>query len=119
LDFYRVKRRGENLVQIEFNQQVWRDRETGRVYIENLEDEDNGPVLMLLVLKSRKGEIITSVQAPVVPAVGTYITVGATLAESTTYKAGRAVYNMIEEDLLHRVSLYVTRAVQNPSLSRM
>jgi hypothetical protein len=37
LDFYRVKQRGEMLVQIEFNQLVYKDRDTGRVVVENPE----------------------------------------------------------------------------------
>ncbi|BBS11552.1 hypothetical protein WP5W18C01_16460 [Klebsiella aerogenes] len=36
LDFYRLKQRGENLIQVEFNQVVYRDSE-GRVVVENLE----------------------------------------------------------------------------------
>lgn len=36
LDFYRLKRRGENLIQVEFNQVVYRDSE-GHVVVENLE----------------------------------------------------------------------------------
>ncbi|WP_324710119.1 hypothetical protein [Pseudomonas citronellolis] len=36
LDFYRLKQRGPELVQVEFNQQVYRDG-TGRVVVENLE----------------------------------------------------------------------------------
>jgi len=37
LDFYRLKRRGPDLVQVEFNQQVYRDRKTGKVIIENVD----------------------------------------------------------------------------------
>ena len=37
LDFYRLKQRSPTLVQVEFNQQVYRDKETGRVVVENLE----------------------------------------------------------------------------------
>lgn len=36
LSFYRVKQRGDDLVQIEFNQQVFLD-EQGRVVVQNLE----------------------------------------------------------------------------------
>ncbi|MCW5299289.1 hypothetical protein DXT88_14000 [Herbaspirillum lusitanum] len=36
LDFYRLKIRGPNLVQVEFNQQVYRNAE-GDVVVENLE----------------------------------------------------------------------------------
>lgn len=36
LDFYRLKWRGENLVQLEFNQPVYRNSE-GHVVVENLE----------------------------------------------------------------------------------
>ncbi|AYR26965.1 hypothetical protein RC54_10555 [Herbaspirillum rubrisubalbicans] len=36
LDFYRLKTRGPNLVQVEFNQQVYRNAE-GDVVVENLE----------------------------------------------------------------------------------
>ena len=36
LDFYRLKQRGEKLVQIEFNQQVYRTPE-GDVVVQNLE----------------------------------------------------------------------------------
>ncbi len=36
LDFYRVKTRGPKLLQIEFNQQVYRDDE-GRVHVTNLD----------------------------------------------------------------------------------
>jgi hypothetical protein len=36
LDFYRLKRRGEGLVQVEFDQQVYKDSD-GRVVIENWE----------------------------------------------------------------------------------
>ncbi|MGO2354044.1 MAG: hypothetical protein ACTH58_04850 [Marinomonas foliarum] len=34
LDFYRIKRRGPDILQIEFNQQVYLD-ESGRVVVEN------------------------------------------------------------------------------------
>jgi len=37
LDFYRLKQRSPTLVQVEFNQQVYRDKQTGRVVVENLE----------------------------------------------------------------------------------
>ncbi|ASD60039.1 hypothetical protein C3397_03650 [Enterobacter cloacae complex sp. ECNIH16] len=36
LDFYRLKQRAENLIQVEFNQVVYRNSE-GRVVVENLE----------------------------------------------------------------------------------
>jgi hypothetical protein len=36
LDFYRIKRRGQNLLQIEFNQQVYLD-ESGNVVVDNPE----------------------------------------------------------------------------------
>jgi hypothetical protein len=36
LDFARLKQRGDNLVQVEFNQQVYRNDE-GRVEVQNLE----------------------------------------------------------------------------------
>ncbi|MBB1329494.1 hypothetical protein H5087_09055 [Pseudoalteromonas sp. SR43-7] len=35
LDFYRLKMRGENLVQIEFNQTVYKNTETGKVEVIN------------------------------------------------------------------------------------
>ncbi|WP_421173899.1 hypothetical protein [Aeromonas enteropelogenes] len=37
LDFYRLKGRGEKLVQIEFNQMVYKDKQSGKVVIENFE----------------------------------------------------------------------------------
>lgn len=37
LDFYRLKVRGPGLVQVEFDQQVYKDEETGRVVIEHWE----------------------------------------------------------------------------------
>ncbi|MGP9808637.1 hypothetical protein ACT3TQ_10025 [Halomonas sp. AOP12-C2-37] len=37
LDFYRLKRRGPDLVQVEFNQQVHKDKVTGKVTVENLD----------------------------------------------------------------------------------
>lgn len=37
LEFYRVKQRGPELHQVEFNEQVYRDKETGLVVVENLE----------------------------------------------------------------------------------
>ena len=37
LDFYRLKKRGPDLVQVEFNQQVYRDRKTNKVIIENVD----------------------------------------------------------------------------------
>lgn len=36
LDFYRLKQRGPELIQVEFNQQVYREK-SGRVVVENLE----------------------------------------------------------------------------------
>lgn len=36
LEFYRLKQRGPELVQVEFNEQVYRDK-SGRVVVENLE----------------------------------------------------------------------------------
>ncbi len=36
LDFYRLKQRGTNLVQVEFNQPVYRN-EAGHVVVDNLE----------------------------------------------------------------------------------
>lgn len=36
LEFYRLKQRGPELVQVEFSEQVYRDR-SGRVVVENLE----------------------------------------------------------------------------------
>jgi hypothetical protein len=39
LDFYRLKRRGDLLVQVEFNQQVYRDKR-GLVIIENFVEQD-------------------------------------------------------------------------------
>lgn len=36
LDFYRVKQRGEKLVQIEFNQPVYKDRDSGKVVVDNV-----------------------------------------------------------------------------------
>ena len=35
LDFYRLKQRGEGLVQVEFNQLVYKESDTGKVIIEN------------------------------------------------------------------------------------
>ncbi len=37
LTVYRMKQRGDKIVQMEFNQQVWHDQETGAVIIENVE----------------------------------------------------------------------------------
>ncbi len=37
LSVYRMKQRGDKIVQMEFNQQVWHDHETGEVNIENIE----------------------------------------------------------------------------------
>tara|TARA_B100000700_G_scaffold81744_1_gene91966 strand:+ start:16081 stop:16269 length:189 start_codon:yes stop_codon:yes gene_type:complete len=37
LDFYRLKRRGEDLVQVEFNQHVYKDRQSGKVIVEDLD----------------------------------------------------------------------------------
>lgn len=37
LEFYRLKRRGPELIQVEFNEMVYRDKETGLVVVENLE----------------------------------------------------------------------------------
>lgn len=120
LDFYRVKQRGDNLIQIEFNQQVWRDRDTGMVYVENLDAEDDeiGPVLVLLVLKTRKGEIITSMQSPVVPVAGTYITVPESPLEHTTYKVERVVHGAVG-DLLDHADLYVSKTAWKPPVPRM
>lgn len=36
LDFYRLKMRGDDLIQVEFNQQVYKDS-NGKVIVENLE----------------------------------------------------------------------------------
>lgn len=38
LDFYRMKRRGNKVVQMEFSQQVWHDPQTGEVTVENVGD---------------------------------------------------------------------------------
>ncbi len=35
LDFYRLKQRGEKLIQIEFDQTVYKDGDTGNVIVEN------------------------------------------------------------------------------------
>ncbi|GGQ19074.1 hypothetical protein [Shewanella litoralis] len=35
LDFYRLKMRGDKLVQVEFNQTVYKENETGNVIVEN------------------------------------------------------------------------------------
>ncbi|EBN5287162.1 hypothetical protein DVC45_08415 [Salmonella enterica] len=40
LDFYRLKWRGENLLQVEFNQQVYRNSD-GLVMIKNLDSSDS------------------------------------------------------------------------------
>ena len=40
LDFYRIKARGDEHVQMEFAQPVSLDQETGRVVVENLDPED-------------------------------------------------------------------------------
>lgn len=37
LAFYRLKQRGPELIQVEFNEMVYRDKETGLVVVENLE----------------------------------------------------------------------------------
>ncbi|WP_417446318.1 hypothetical protein [Kangiella sp.] len=37
LDFYRLKQRGEKLLQVEFNQLVYEEKETGKVVIDNLD----------------------------------------------------------------------------------
>tara|TARA_R110002072_G_scaffold85630_1_gene193815 strand:+ start:76 stop:234 length:159 start_codon:yes stop_codon:yes gene_type:complete len=37
LDFYRLKRRGDDLVQVEFNQQVYKDSATGKVKVEDFD----------------------------------------------------------------------------------
>ncbi|MDW0357821.1 hypothetical protein Q8G38_00665 [Halomonas venusta] len=34
LDFYRLKRRGDDLVQVEFNEHVYKDSKTGKVVID-------------------------------------------------------------------------------------
>ena len=39
LTFYRLKKRGPKLVQIEFAQQVYRDSE-GKVFVENVDQDD-------------------------------------------------------------------------------
>ncbi|ORU94503.1 MAG: hypothetical protein A6F72_08850 [Cycloclasticus sp. symbiont of Poecilosclerida sp. N] len=36
LDFYRLKQRDEKILQVEFNQLVYEDKETGEVKIDNL-----------------------------------------------------------------------------------
>ncbi len=35
LDFYRLKQRGDKLVQVEFNQTVYKDKKSGDVVVEN------------------------------------------------------------------------------------
>lgn len=35
LDFYRLKMRADKLVQVEFNQSVYKDSKTGKVIVEN------------------------------------------------------------------------------------
>ncbi|WP_444905435.1 hypothetical protein ACJJIQ_09625 [Microbulbifer sp. ANSA003] len=37
LDFYRLKQRGPKLIQVEFNQLVYKDKGIGKVIVENLE----------------------------------------------------------------------------------
>ena len=37
LDFYRLKRRGPDLVQVEFNQHVHKDSKTGKVSVEDFD----------------------------------------------------------------------------------
>lgn len=37
LGFYRLKQRGPELIQVEFNEMVYRDKKTGHVVVENLE----------------------------------------------------------------------------------
>ena len=37
LDFYRLKRRGDDLVQFEFNQHVYKDSATGKVKVEDFD----------------------------------------------------------------------------------
>ena len=37
LDFYRLKQRDEKLLQVEFNQLVYEEKETGKVRIDNFE----------------------------------------------------------------------------------
>ena len=35
LEFYRLKQRGEKLLQVEFNQFVYKDKKTGNVMVDN------------------------------------------------------------------------------------
>jgi len=37
LDFYRLKRRGDDLIQVEFDQHVYKESATGKVKIENFD----------------------------------------------------------------------------------
>ena len=39
LDFYRLKTRGEKLVQFEFSQQVYKDADSGKVIVEDTESK--------------------------------------------------------------------------------
>jgi hypothetical protein len=39
LEFYRLKRRGDYLVQLEFSQNIWKDSATGAWHV----DDSNGP----------------------------------------------------------------------------
>lgn len=41
LEFYRLKMRGEEHVQLEFNQPVYLDQHTGRVVVGNIEPDDS------------------------------------------------------------------------------
>ncbi|HIF9450626.1 MULTISPECIES: hypothetical protein [Photobacterium] len=38
LDFYRLKNRGDKLVQVEFNQLVYKQKDTGKVIVENFDE---------------------------------------------------------------------------------
>lgn len=105
LDFYRTKARGEKLVQIEFDQPVWRDPNTGRVHIENLDSEGEGgeiteyvePRPIQITLKSLKGEELGVMESHVVPAVESFINQVPPLEK--TYQVRRVVYRWTGRNL--------------------
>lgn len=113
LDFYRVKQRGDNLLQIEFNQQVWRDTQSGRVQIDNLDggDDEAAQSMVLLVLKSRRQEIIASFMSRVVPAADTFVSVGDTSVAPAVYKVTRVVHHT-DGNSVDSVDLYVTKTAR-------
>jgi hypothetical protein len=76
LDFYRLKQRGPALVQVEFNQAVWKDS-NGVVHVDSVgeelpEDETPSPPILLRIMDLRK-EPLTDVHAFAVPVNDTYM----------------------------------------------